>query len=33
VTPRGRPLVRNICSVFDRYLQHDREARAYSRVI
>jgi oxygen-independent coproporphyrinogen-3 oxidase len=33
VTARGRPLVRSVCSVFDRYLRHDREARAYSRVI
>ena len=33
VTPGGRPLIRNICMVFDRYLRHDREVRRYSRVI
>jgi oxygen-independent coproporphyrinogen-3 oxidase len=33
VTPRGRLLLRSICSLFDRYLRQDREARRYSRVI
>lgn len=33
VTPKGRPLVRILCMVFDRYLRHEREVRRYSRVI
>lgn len=33
VTPRGRMLIRNICMVFDKYLQRERETMRYSRVI
>lgn len=33
VTPRGRMLIRNVCMVFDRYLQRERETMRYSRVI
>jgi oxygen-independent coproporphyrinogen-3 oxidase len=34
VTPRGRLLIRNICMVFDRYLQDKRaEGPRYSRTI
>ncbi len=33
VTPRGRMLIRNICMVFDKYLQRERETTRYSRVI
>jgi len=33
VTPKGRMLIRNICMVFDQYLQHEREVGRYSRVI
>jgi len=33
VTPRGRMLIRNVCMVFDKYLQHERETMRYSRVI
>lgn len=33
VTARGRPLIRSICMVFDKYLRHDRQVRRYSRVI
>jgi oxygen-independent coproporphyrinogen-3 oxidase len=34
VTPRGRLLIRNICMVFDRYLQtRQAEALRYSRTI
>ncbi|MBX9902816.1 MAG: oxygen-independent coproporphyrinogen III oxidase [Burkholderiales bacterium] len=33
VTARGRMLVRNICMVFDKYLQRERESTRFSRVI
>lgn len=33
VTPRGRPLVRNVCMVFDAYLPKANEQQRYSRVI
>lgn len=33
VTPRGRMLIRNVCMVFDKYLQRERETMRYSRVI
>lgn len=33
VTPRGRLLIRNICMVFDRYLQQSQLVKNYSRVI
>lgn len=33
VTPRGRMLIRNVCMVFDKYLQREREPMRYSRVI
>jgi len=33
VTPRGRLLVRAVCSVFDKYLRQRRERAAYSRLI
>jgi len=33
VTSRGRMLIRNVCMVFDRYLQRERETMRYSRVI
>lgn len=33
ITPKGRPLVRNICAVFDRYLRRDRERRRHPREI
>ena len=33
VLPAGRLLIRNICMVFDRYLQGREEKKAFSRVI
>jgi oxygen-independent coproporphyrinogen III oxidase len=33
VTPKGRLLVRNICMVFDGYLNHERAPARYSKVI
>src|SRR5215471_6057285 len=33
VTPRGRLLVRAVCSVFDRYLRSDRDRGRYSKII
>jgi oxygen-independent coproporphyrinogen-3 oxidase len=33
VTPAGRMLVRNVCMVFDKYLQRGHEQQRYSRVI
>jgi oxygen-independent coproporphyrinogen III oxidase len=33
VTPRGRLLVRAVCSVFDRYLRSDRDRARYSKII
>ena len=33
VTPRGRMLVRNVCMVFDRYLQADRDRARFSKII
>ncbi|CAN5378270.1 oxygen-independent coproporphyrinogen III oxidase [soil metagenome] len=33
VTPKGRLLIRNICMVFDRYLQTRQEPRRYSKTI
>ena len=33
VTPRGRLLVRAVCSVFDRYLRQQRQRATYSKVI
>ena len=33
VTPKGRLLVRAVCTVFDRYLRERRERAAYSKVI
>jgi oxygen-independent coproporphyrinogen-3 oxidase len=33
VTAKGRLLIRNICMVFDRYLQQDEVMKNYSRVI
>jgi oxygen-independent coproporphyrinogen-3 oxidase len=33
VTPKGRLLVRAVCTVFDRYLREARERAGYSRVI
>jgi oxygen-independent coproporphyrinogen-3 oxidase len=33
VTPRGRLLVRALCSVFDRYLRSDRDRARYSKII
>ena len=33
VTPKGRLLVRNICMVFDRYLNAKQEPLRYSRTI
>jgi oxygen-independent coproporphyrinogen-3 oxidase len=33
VTPRGRLLVRAVCSVFDRYLRQERQRATYSKVI
>ncbi|MDH5343359.1 MAG: coproporphyrinogen III oxidase, partial [Betaproteobacteria bacterium] len=33
VTSRGRMLIRNVCMVFDRHLQRERETMRYSRVI
>jgi oxygen-independent coproporphyrinogen III oxidase len=33
VTPKGRPVIRSICMVFDRYLRHDADTRRYSRML
>ena len=33
VTPMGRLLIRNICSVFDKYLRHESEVTRFSKVI
>jgi oxygen-independent coproporphyrinogen-3 oxidase len=33
VTPRGRLLVRAVCSIFDRYLRSDRDRARYSKII
>ncbi len=33
VTPKGRFLVRDICMVFDQYLQRERELRRHSKAI
>ena len=33
VTPAGRPMVRAVCMVFDRYLRHAQERARYSRVM
>jgi oxygen-independent coproporphyrinogen-3 oxidase len=33
INPRGRLLVRNICSVFDAYLQTTEKFRGYSKAI
>lgn len=33
VTPKGRLLIRNICMVFDQYLQADQIIKSYSKVI
>jgi oxygen-independent coproporphyrinogen-3 oxidase len=33
VSPRGRLLIRNICMVFDRYLQHRPEPQRYSKTV
>ena len=33
VTPKGRMLIRNVCMVFDKYLQNQPEIARYSRVI
>ena len=33
VMPKGRFLIRNICMVFDRYLEQDHKKRMYSRTI
>ena len=33
VTARGRPLIREICMIFDHYLRRSPDSRSYSRIV